>query len=248
MNKYTTFKAFEKNFPHQIWKIVVDVPSRQIGIELRDEETTRPILYIFDFEGNEILQHKHLDEKEWTLEALQHGTLILKRVGDTRPVKEGILFLDIQGHTRQLWQAYVWVDTYRDVVKVRHRSFQSGFEEYIHIESLEKSTSLTTTQEYDPTVKMPVPYMGALPPYLRDIPMQDSPWISQTGKHILWSYHVKKNERYQLNLCVADASKPLLTLCLLEDMPKMIPQPYFQTGNQLFLMSYNKRKIASYLV
>jgi hypothetical protein len=35
---------------------------------------------------------------------------------------------------------------------------------------------------------------------------------------------------------------------ILKDMEKMIPQPYFQLGNQVFFMSFNKREIVSYLV
>lgn len=248
MTKYTTIKVFDKNFPHEIWKIVADVSTRQIGVELRDTETTCAVLYVFDFEGNEILHHCPLDEKEWTLEALQHHTLVLKRVGDSQPIKEGILLLDLQGMPRQLWQEYTWIDTYRDIIKVRHRSFQSGFEEYIHLESLQKTTVLTDRPKYSSAIKMPIPYSGTVPPYLQGIAMQDIPWVSRTEEHFLWTYHTRENDTYHLNLCVADASKLLFKQRLLKDMPKMIPQPYFQIGNQMFLMSYNKQKIISYLV
>jgi|SRR5690606_4876545 len=248
MTKYTTFKTFEKDFPYQIWKIVVDADTRQIAIELRDTESTCAILYIIDFEGNEVLKHKQIDEKEWTLEAIQHHTLVLKRVGDTQPVKEGVLFIDSDGAPRGLWQEYTWIDTYRDAIKIRHRNFQSGFEEYIDIQTLKKTSDIGRVKEYCGAVKMPVPYSGPLPFYLQHIAIQDLPWISRTKKHILWSYHTKENERYNLNLSVSDNSKLLVTESLLTDMPKMIPQPYFQIENQIFLMSYNKQKIVSYLV
>ncbi|HLT88306.1 MAG TPA: hypothetical protein VKZ57_12005 [Sphingobacterium sp.] len=248
MTKYTTFKAFEKNFPYQIWKIVADAASRQIAVELRDTESTCAILYVLDFDGKELLKQKQIAEKEWTLEAIQHRTIVLKRVGDTQPVKEGILFLDMQGNPRHLWQEYTWIDTYRDVVKVRHRNFQSGFEEYIDIETLKKTVHTERIQEYCSAIKMPIPYSGTLPPYLQNASIQDLPWISRAADRILWSYHTKENEHYNLNLSIADTSKLLVTQCLLSDMPKMIPQPYFQIENQIFLMSYNKRKIVSYLV
>lgn len=248
MTKYTTIKVFDRNFPHQIWKIVADVSSRQIGIELRDANTTCAVLYVFDFEGNEILHDQRLDEKEWTLEALQQQTIVLKRVGDTQPVKEGVLFLDLRGRPRQLWHEYTWIDTYRDVIKVRHRSFQSGFEEYINIKSLKKTSNRVDIHEYCTAIKMPVPYSGTLPPYLESLPIEDFPWVSRIGPYLLWTYHSRENNRYHLNLSVADASKLLFTQPLLQNMPKMIPQPYFQIGNQIFLMSYNKQKIVSYLV
>lgn len=248
MTKYTTFKAFEKNFPYQIWKIVADAASRQIAVELRDTESTCAVLYVFDFEGKEVLINKQIDEKEWTLEAIQYHTIVLKRVGDTQPVKEGILFLDIQGSLRHLWQEYTWIDTYRGVIKVRHRNFQSGFEEYIDIETLKKTSDTERMQDYCSAIKMPVPYSGPLPPYLPHSAIQDLPWISRAANRILWSYHIKENDHYRLNLAIADTSNLLWTQCLLSDMPKMIPQPYFQIENQIFLMSYNKRKIVSYLV
>lgn len=248
MNKYTTFKAFEKKFPFQIWKIVVDVSSKQIGVELRDSDSTLPILYILDFEGKEILQHKQLDEKEWTLEALQHDTLILKRVGDTLPVKEGILFLDREGNERRLWQEYIWLDTFPDTIQARHRNLQSGFEEYIDIRTLQKVTAKTIQQGYDESIKMPIPYHGTRPAYLQHIRIEDLPWISRAGDYILWSYHTKENTSYNLNLCITDKSNIIYTQRLLANMPKMIPQPYFQVANQIFLMSYNKREIVSYLV
>lgn len=248
MTKYTTFRAFEKNFPQQIWKIVTDATSRELAVELRDEESTSAILYVFDFDGNELLKHKQMDEKEWTLEAIQRHTLILKRVGDTQPVKEGVLFLNTQGHLRALWQEYTWVDTFVNTVKVRHRSLQHGFEEYIDIDTLHKARSAQSVLQYCSAVKMPIPYTGTLPPYLQNKTIHDLPWVSRSSEHLLWSYHTKENTRYRLNLSIADKSDILWSQCLLSDMPKMIPQPYFQIENQIFLMSYNKRKIVSYLV
>jgi len=64
----------------------------------------------------------------------------------------------------------------------------------------------------------------------------------------LWTYHRQEKDKYQLILCIADESNILHTEIMMEDMPKMIPQPYFQIGNQLFLLSYNKQEIVSYLL
>ena len=247
MTKYTTFKAFEKNFPYQIWKIVTDAASRRVAVELRHTESTQPILYVFDFDGQDILHHKCIEDKEWTLESIQHDSIILKRIGDTQPVKEGLLFLDLQGETRRLWQEYTWIDTYLHTIKVRHRSFQSGFEEFIDILTLQK-TNKQEIEAYCTAVKMPTPYMGNLPDFLQDVVIEDRPWISRSGEHILWSYHTKENDVYHLTLSITKASALIASQRLLADMPKMIPQPYFQIENQIFLMSYNKRKIVSYLV
>lgn len=249
MTKYTIYKAFEKTFPFQIWKIVVDASSRMIGVELRAPDASNAILYVFDFAGHLLLEHWPVLEKEWTLEALQHHTIVLKRVGDSRPVKEGILLLDLQGNVRYLSQEYIWVDTCLHYIKVRHRSFQSGFEEYIDIQQAKRVIPKTDVcEEYCSALKMPMPYSGTLPDYLPKDDMQDLPWVSRSADKLLWTYHTKEQGNYHLNLCVAETSKVLYEHRLLYDMPKMIPQPYFQIGNQIFLMSYNKQEIVSYLV
>ena len=249
MTKYTILKAFEKNFSQPVWKIVVDEVARQLAVELRAPKTTAATLYVFDFDGKELLTHKQIDEKEWTLEALQQGVLILKRVGDSQPIKEGVWLLDIAGNTRQLWQEYTWVDTYEGLIKVRHRNFQSGFEEYIDIATGARKNSLDQAPSYSRgSVKMPIPYSGEIPSYLQHLDIADILWVSRASDLILWSYHHKDNEHYHLNLAITDSSKLLWTERLLSDMPKMIPQPFMQIDHQLFLLSYNKQKIVSYLV
>ncbi|MFD1768955.1 hypothetical protein [Sphingobacterium suaedae] len=252
MTKYTIYKAFEKKFPFQIWKIVADTSTQLLGVELRGDGTQHAILYVLDFQGNLLLENLQLPEKEWTLEALQHQTIVLKRVGDSHPVKEGIHLLDIQGQTRYLSHEYTWVDTYLHYLKVRHRSLQSGFEEYIDIRDAKKVRQTSPIpEEFCTAVKMPIPYTGKLPDYLPHIlpPDQaDIPWVSRAHDKLIWSYHHKDGQHYHLNLCISDTSKLLYEQRLLTDMPKMIPQPYFQVGNQIFLMSYNKQEIVSYLV
>ncbi|WP_437918186.1 hypothetical protein [Sphingobacterium sp. LRF_L2] len=249
MNKYTIYKAFEKKFPLSIWKIVVDAKAQMIAVELRDTDTTSPTFYVFDFSGNGLVENLKVEEKEWTLEALQHNTLILKRVGDNVPLREGILLLNFEGAVRYLSHEYIWVDTFLDFIKVRPRTIQYGFEEYINIfhakKMIEKSNIV---EEYCRSIKMPIPYTGDLPSHLKNVTIVDTAWVSRSENKLIWSYHTKDNSNYRLNLCVTDASNLLYENTLLNDMPKMIPQPYFQIENQIFLMSYNKQEIVSYLV
>lgn len=249
MSEYKIHNAFQQEFPSQIWKIVVDGIKQEIAVELRDEETTNPSFFIMDFKGNIVLDSKLIEEKEWTLEALQHQTLILKRVGDTTPIKEGIWLLDKRGDTRYVSHEYIWIDTEVDYIKVRHRNIQSGFEEYIDIKEGKKKLSPgVSIAPSCSAVKMPIPYTGALPPYLQDRAPVDIPWVSRANEKLIWTYHSKQKTLYNLNLCIADESNVLYECSPLLNMPKMIPQPYFQIGNQIFLMSYNKREIVSYLV
>ncbi|KGE15907.1 hypothetical protein [Sphingobacterium deserti] len=249
MTKYTIYKAFEKKFPYQIWKIVVDEEKKQIAVELRDMETTQGYVCVLDFDGQILLPSTAMDDKEWTLDAIKHETLILKKIGDTLPVKEGICLLDLNGEMRYLSHQYIWLDTLSDHVKVRHRSIQSNFEEYIDIKTGKLAIGKQDFRVGDgSSIKIPIPYSGKLPDQLQHIEHIDYVWLSRAGEKLLWTYHKKHGDLYHLNLCVTDTSNLFYEKLLLEDMQKMIPQPYFQLGNQIFLMSYNKQEIVSYLV
>lgn len=246
---YTILKKFETTFPMQIWKIVVDPILKQLAVELRDQDSTLPIIHVLDFNGTALVSGMKIKEKDWTLEALQHQTVILKRIGDTHPIKEGIQLMNFQGDVRYISNEFTWVETCQDFIKIRHRSFQTGFEEYIDIAKAKKIRGQSEICEsYASVIKMPIQYTGPLPPYLKNLVIEDFPWVSKTQNKFLWSVHIKENEDYNLNLYVADESNILQIHRLLSSMPKMIPQPYFQVANQIFLMTYNKREIVSYLV
>lgn len=247
--EYKILKAFEITFPSQIWKIVVDPLLEQIAVELRDPDSTLPVIQVLDFRGNVLVGKIEIQEKEWTLEALQHQTLILKRVGEAHPIAAGLQLLNFDGEIRYITHEYTWVETCQDLIKIRHRTFQTGFEEYLGISEAKKIRVLSGVREsFSSAIKMPIQYTGPLPHYLKNIPIEDFPWVSRAQDKFLWSVHFKENINYNLNLYVADASNVLQVHSLLNDMPKMIPQPYFQIANQIFLMSYNKREIVSYLV
>ncbi len=246
---YTIIKTFEATFSSPIWKIVVDPFLEQLAVELREPESTLPIIQVIDFKGNVLVKDIKISEKEWTIEALQHRTVVLKRVGDTQPIKEGIQLVNFNGEIRYISEEYTWVETCQDFIKIRHRTFQAGFEEYIDIAEAKKIRDQSgACDNYTSVIKMPIQYTGPLPSYLKNIQIEDLPWVSRTQDKFLWSIHTKENNNYNLNLYVADASNVLHVHTLLSNMPKMIPQPYFQIANQIFLMTYNKREIVSYLV
>ncbi|TDS17259.1 hypothetical protein [Sphingobacterium paludis] len=247
-SEYTIYKAFEKKFPYHIWKIVLDEDKKQIAVELRDMQSTQAYVCVLDFNGQILLDDSPLDDKEWTLDAIRHETLVLKKVGDSLPIKEGIWLLDLHGETRYLSHQYTWLDTFSGHVKVRHRSIQSSFEEFIDIQTGKIVHAQNVDEGGRSTIKIPIPFVGKLPDHVQHIEHTDYVWLSRSGDKLLWTYHKKQGDLYQLNLCVTDASKLLYEQTLLQDMQKMIPQPYFQLGNQIFLMSYNKQEIVSYLV
>lgn len=249
MTKDTIIKAFERQFPFKIWKIVTDAARKHIGLEVRDSESTKAILYVINFEGEMLVDGLALSEKEWTLESVQHQRIILKRVGERKPVVEGIKLLDFEGEECFISYEHVLLDTFLGYLKVRHRSFESGMEEYIALSSGTKVVDNTAIRlAYCEQIKLPTHYTGELPPYLSDVKMEDAPWVSIIEDRVIWSYHDKDERGYNLSVCLADKFKPLAKLRIFSGMDKMIPQPYFQIGDQIFLMSYNKQEIVSYLV
>lgn len=247
MNKYTINNVFIRTFPHQIWKIQVDCQSSQLALELRDPSSSQASIYVLDFDGRVILADFQLPEKEWTLDAIQQERLIFKKVGDQTPTKAGIMIVNLNGEQIIIDEAYTLLSTLESVVKVRHRNFESGFESYISLfdgsNSKESADSLPASN-----LQIPNPYLGELPEFLKNKSIADSLWISKSADYFLWSYHEKTNQGYRLNLCVSNHSKIIQEIELLQNMPKMIPQPYFQIGRQLFVLAYNKCEILSYLV
>jgi len=249
MIKYTIKKVFDKAFPLEIWKIAVDAEQEHIAIETRDIETTWPYIYILDFQGNILLEHHPLEEKSWTLDNIRQHTVVLKAVGDSKPVKEGIILLDLHGKERLYLSDFILLETYQQYIKVRHRSFQSGFEKYIN---LSEHDNLSIGDEghdhYGEQIELPLPYPYQRPAYLEARDIEDILWVSRTQDKTLWAYHAKRDGQYTLNLCVANTYNILSEQPLISGMSKMLPQPFFQVRNQIFLMSYNKREIVSYLV
>ena len=249
MTKYTFSKLFSQDFPFIIWKIVADPLAGRLGIELREPERTLPVFYSLDFQGNIIHQAIEVATKEWTLDAIRKDKLILKKVGDYQPVKEGVLVLDNQGNSLFNSEEHILLHTHQNYLELRHRSFQSGFEQYVDLTDFRMSSQKPSLAMPDePAIEMPIPYYGELPDYLKAVTRADGIWLSRWADKFIWTYHRKEKENYALILCLADESELLYSTVLLEDMPKMIPQPYFQIGNQIFLLSYNKQEIVSYLL
>ena len=250
MNKYTIIKAFERQFPSKIWKIAIDARGRFIALETRDTDSTAPSIHILDFEGNTQHAPLQIKEKEWTLESIQHNNIILKRVGTQTPIGAGIQIIDFYGQQRYLSEQHIWVDTYLDFIKIRHRNFQSGMEEFIRIIDASKAKGMKPDElSYCQSIQFPLRYSGQLPPFLKEIHLIDSPLLNEiSDNRYLWSYHTQEQGFYQLHICISDRFKILERAAILLNMEKMIPQHYFKINNQIFLMSYNKQEIVSYLV
>lgn len=249
MTKYTISKAFSQRFPFNIWKIVADSDSKLLAVELRNPADTLPILYSLDFEGVAHLSHLQLQPKEWTLDAVNKQLLVVKKVGENSPVGAGVLLIDHTGKTLYESHEHILLQSEANHIVLRQRSLQAGFERYVDFENFQNAaTPPPVNPATAAAITLPAVFNGEIPSFLKDVTIIDQLWLSRWQEKWIWSYHTKENNSYNLNLCIADRSNILYKQCLLQAMPKMIPQPYFQIANQIFLLSYNKQEIVSYLL
>lgn len=250
MFKSTINKAFQKEFPNNIWKIEVDTFCNYLVIETRDAHTTMPQYTVLDFDGHIIMEGYSPSAKDWMLEGIQKGFIILKKVGENTPVKEGIQAIHaISGQEVFTSYEYQLLDVYEDYIKVRHRNVISGNEQFIHI----KDGMLRSVHEIDTEhlplnrVVFPVIYHSK-PKILSKENFTDHIWLSKARDHYIWCYHQHQPEGYCLILILSDLNQILHRQVILDSMEKMILQPYFQVDQQLFFLSHNKQEIVSYLV
>ena len=249
MTKYTINKIFEKAFPTNIWKIEIDSNKPYVAVETRDVETTLASFFVFDFEGNCLMSPCQADGKEWTLDSIQDGYMILKRIGEQTPVQEGIQIIQILNN-EVIFHSYEFVllDVFSGFIHARHRSISSGESIAIDIHNGEYSSSAERIFDMASNkVQYPVTYQQT-PRFLKHEHTVGPLWLSKCGHHFLWCYHKKNKDRFDLCLATSNLNQILDQQVILKDMEKMIPQPYFQLGNQVFFMSFNKREIVSYLV
>jgi len=211
---------------------------------------TTPSFHVLDFEGRSLLEDFKIKTKEWTLAEIQQDYLILKKVGSNAPQVAGILIIHIPSrHIAHEWHHYLLVDVFKSILKVRHHKISVGFEEYLSLSSGERLSPPDLAITYCSNhINFPLAYNGILPDFLRNSDFEDTIWISKSKQRFVWCFHARHEEGYNLQVLVSDKFKVLNKKVLLENMTKMIPQPYFQINEQIFLMSYNKQEIVSYLV
>ncbi len=249
MTKYTINKVFERSFPANIWKIEIDPVQPLIAVETRDIDSTVASFSVFDFQGNTVKAPCKAEAKEWTLDAIQDGHLILKRIGEHTPIQEGIQIIHIQ--TEQvIFSSYEFIllDVYDKVVQARHRSITSG--ETIAIDIYSGTYAPLSDRQLKfvcNKIQYPNTYTGK-PLFLAQESITGPIWLSTFKHHYIWCYHVENGDNFNLILTLSDLNHSHDRQVIMENMDKMIPQPYFQIGPQLFFMSFNKREIIAYLV
>lgn len=250
MNKYTINKVFAKEFPFPIWKIEVDSASNCIVIEYRDPQTTLPYFSILGFDGASKCSPLSVDEKEWTLEALQGDFLILKRFGGSSPIEAGIRIVHYPtGQTVCHFMEYVLQEVYQDVILARHRSIPSGLTFVIEIATGQVSPYQNTDLHYPPfDVQYPLAYQGKKPPFVEEIPYIENIWLQPHHDLFIWAYHIAAGDKFDLHLCLSSKTEILDSKIVLKDLDRLILQPFFQVKGHIFFLSNTKLEITTYLV
>ncbi|TJZ63095.1 hypothetical protein FAZ15_02015 [Sphingobacterium olei] len=250
MTKYTINKAFEKSFPYPIWKIEVDCTKKCIAIEYRNPDNTRPTFAVFDFRGQDLLHSFIEQEKEWTLEAVQGDYMILKQFGSNTPIKEGIKIVHIPSkNIIYTGMEYILHDVFEGYIKAAHRSIPSGLDFYINIQTGEIQNRIITPLNYPLIhVHYPLPYTGKLPKFMQSLAVEDTIWLQPIRNNFIWAYHTKAHDSYNLHLCLSSRSEIFDTKIILDNLTKLIPQPYFQVEDYIFFLSNTKQEIVAYLV
>ncbi|WP_066755395.1 hypothetical protein [Sphingobacterium populi] len=134
MFKNTIKKAFQKDLIENIWKIEVNGYGDEIAVETRDSKTTNPTHQILRFADGAELMRYATGEKDWTMEGIQKDFLILKKVGEQTPVKEGIQVIQISTQ-KPVWISYeyVLIDVLEDYLHIRPRNLTTGGEQFVDI-------------------------------------------------------------------------------------------------------------------
>lgn len=188
------------------------------------------------------------------MDSVQNRMLILKRLGERTPVTEGVKVIGLtasQDKLEEIWTSYEYalVDVYNRYIAMRHRTVSHGEVVFLCLDTWQVVRQVDDACLVPPVnhVSFPISYPSC-PPFLDNHHVEGQLWLNSIEANYIWSYHVNRSGVYDLVLSVSDRYQLLSKQVILSGMTKMVPQPYFQVGRQLFFLSYNKREIVSYLV
>lgn len=250
MNKYTINKVFEKAFNHPIWKIEADCLHHNLAIEGRNPDNTLPTFTICSFEGKTLLEDYSPEEKEWTLAAVQGEYLILKKYGASAPIQAGIQIYHYPTQTiLAQFSEYVLQEVRNQYIIALHRSIPSGLTFSIHIASGKVSNKpMAEIDDYPTNVEIPNPYNGKIPSFMSQITFEENFWLQAKLPYFIWTYYQKAEDKYTLNLLLSSKDETLDKIEVLNNLNKLIHQPYFAVHNYIFFLSNTKQEIITYLV
>src|SRR5690606_8237145 len=208
-------------------------------IEYRDPETTIPHFSVLDFDGNIRDDEVTTKEKEWTLEAIQGEFLVLKRFGASSPIEAGICIIHYPtNRTIVTAMEYVLQEVYQGILLARHRSIPGGLVFEIDIATGQITQSKRNDYSYPIShIHYPVTYTATLPAFIREIPFVDQVWLLPLEDAYIWAYHLAEANKYKLHLSLSTKNELLDTKVVLENLNRLIPQPFFQVERYIFFLS-----------
>lgn len=250
MTKYTINKVFDKTFQNPIWKIEVDTVNHNLAIESRNPIDTRPTFHVLDFDGNIVLNEFIVEEKEWTLEAIQNDFLILKKLGSSTPIQAGIQIVHIP--TKSIvanFVEYELKEVRKDSIVAVHRAIPSGLLFYIEMKSGKVSNKLENEISFfESNIEYPKPYQGNLPAFMKNITYHGQLWLQSCEDYFIWSFQQKNTNYYEQHLILSSRNQIFKHIIIDNNLSKLILQPYLKVKGYIFFLSDTKQKIVTYLV
>ena len=234
-----------------VWRIEADTTAHLLAIETRDQETGHPFFSALDYRsGNLLIHEKPYGDRNWGLAGLADRKLLIKAFGQNSPNGTGIACIDID-HGGLLWEQFnfVLVRAGHRQLTVRHRNFAAGYEQY-----LDASTGNLTpfnkmaAKPTEANTVLPQRYEQGIPECLVGYPVHGDLFHCQIGQKQLWGFHEVIQEAYRVRLVVTSGLSVLADQVVLTELAKMTPELFFVIGQQVFIISDNKREIVSYLV
>lgn len=250
MIKNTINLALKKTFANNIWKLEIDSYSNLVAVELRDPTTHTVTFCVIDFTGNSIYSSAAPEEKEWTIDHIQQGFLVLKRVGSHTPVSEGIKIYEVaSGRTTAFLREYQHIESRERMLLVRHQRFATGGEQWVDILSGELRTKAADFAPPFLQNKVQFPVNAPAPSRFVELKNVINPVAAMKleDKYIL-CHHQQQGDTYTLTLSVFTLNQHLSSEVIMTGIKKMILQPFFSVDRHLFFLADNKREIVSYLV
>ncbi|HWK59569.1 MAG TPA: DUF4905 domain-containing protein [Parapedobacter sp.] len=251
MDKYTLKTVFKKSFLGMVWRIEADTSAHLLAVETRDKETGQPSFSAFDYQsGVSFIHEKPYGNRNWVLAGVTDRKLIAKAFGQNSPDGAGIACIDVASGDL-LWEQfnYVLVHVGNQQLTVRHRNFAGGYEQHLDITTgnltqFNKNAGKPTEAD----IVLPQRYGHGLPECLAGYPVHGDLFYCQIGPKQLWAFHEARQGSYRVRMVITSGLTVLADQIILPELAKMTPELFFMIGQQVFIISDNKREIVSYLV
>lgn len=252
MDKYTLKTVFQKSFSGLVWRIEVDTVNRLMAVETRNTDTGTPRFSTLRYTtGESLVDELAYGDRNWTLAGASHGNLVLRAYGQHGPESAGVASIDATTG-KILWEQFNYnlLELREGVLRVRHRNFASGHEQYLSIADGELTPvpNLLVVDQTDQHIIIPKPHIGERPGFLSNYAIHGELFHCAPKQVQVWGFHEKKDETYSIRLVVSNDLGIVTDKVGITGLTKMIPELFFMINDQLFLIGDNKQKIVSYLV